>query len=241
MKKTKIIMGLPITIEIVDKCLYSDINEVFGFFEYIDRVFSTYKKNSEISKINKGLIKNYSKDMKTVFVLAEKTKKETAGFFDIKFRGEIDPSGIVKGWSIKKASNILKNKGYKNYYIEAGGDIEVVGKNLDKEWKIGIRNPWNLEEIIKVVKLKNKGIATSGTYIRGNHIYNPHTKKNINSNISLTVIANNVYNADRIATAAFSMGKEGINFIENLKGYEGYLIDNKKNATLTSNFNKYII
>ena len=91
------------------------------------------------------------------------------------------------------------------------------------------------------MKLKNKGIATSGTYIRGNHIYNPHTKKNINSNISLTVIANNVYNADRIATAAFSMGKEGINFIENLKGYEGYLIDNKKNATLTSNFNKYII
>ena len=49
----------------------------------------------------------------------------------------------------------------------------------------------------------------------------------------------NVLEADRFATAAFAMGREGIHFIESLKGFEGYAIDAKGIATMTSGFEVY--
>ncbi len=233
-------MGMPITIEIIGDVNIEDFKEVFYYFRDIDQKFSTYKKNSEISKINNGK-KTYklSPDMKKVFKLSEKTKRETNGFFDIEKNGKIDPSGIVKGWAIQNAGRLLKKKGYKNFYIEAGGDIQVSGKNSrGKPWKIGIKNPFNTSEIVKVLNIKNQGVATSGTYERGNHIYAPYDEV-ADDIVSFTVIGPNIYEADRFATAAFAMGKKGISFIENLKGFEGYMIDKNGIATLTSGFEKY--
>lgn len=106
----------------------------------------------------------------------------------------------------------------------------------------GIRNPFNKEEIIKVISLKDAGIATSGTYIRGQHIYNPHEiEKPITEIVSLSVIGPNVYEADRFATAAFAMGEKGIMFIEKLNGFEGYMVDKNGLATMTGGFQAYTV
>ena len=77
--------------------------------------------------------------------------------------------------------------------------------------------------------MKDEGVATSGTYIRGLHIYNPRGgNEPVSDIVSLTVIGPNIHDADRFATAAFAMGAAGINFIEQLPGYEGYIIDKDK-------------
>ena len=55
----------------------------------------------------------------------------------------------------------------------------------------------------------------------------------------MTVIGPNVYEADRFATPAFAMGKKGIDFVENLPGLEGYMVDKDGIATMTSGFEKY--
>lgn len=254
MKETRLIMGMPITVNIIDNAAaQKDIDAVFDYFSYVDDKFSTYKETSEISKINRGVLsqEKYSSDMKEIFVLAEQTKKETNGYFDITYNGYIDPSGIVKGWAIQKASELLLKKGFHNFFIDAGGDVQVSGQNEKQEpWKVGIRNPFNRNENVKVVSLTNKGIATSGTAIRGQHIYNPkeltmengQLRKDATSSIvSLTVIGPNVYEADRFATAAFAMAEKGINFIESLEGFEGYMIDADGMATYTSGFDRYVI
>lgn len=233
-------MGMPVTVEISDEsATQQEINRIFDYFRYVDEKFSTYKDTSEITAINKGRIKSadFSDDMKTVFRLSEKTKKESDGYFDImKPDGSCDPSGLVKGWAIFNAAEILRKDGFKEFYVDAGGDVEVNGK----VWRIGIKNPFEQKQIVKAVYLKNAGIATSGTYIRGDHIYNPKNKNDkITDVASLTVIGPNVYEADRFATAAFAMGKKGIEFIEKLDGFEGYMIDNKGIATMTSGFEKY--
>jgi thiamine biosynthesis lipoprotein len=180
--------------------------------------------------------------MQKILALAEKTKQETNGYFDIFNGRDIDPSGIVKGWAIHQAAELLKMLGYKNFNVDAGGDIEVQGKNAHgKLWTIGIRNPFNRHEVIKILEIENAGVATSGTYIRGNHIYNPHQSNAAQTEIvSLTVIGPDIYEADRFATAAFAMGKKGIEFIEKLPGFEGYMIDQQKIATYTSGFNTYV-
>jgi thiamine biosynthesis lipoprotein len=204
--------------------------------------FSTYKEGSEISLFNAGKIGDdeLSEDMQTVLRLSEETKKLTNGYFDIVFEGKRDPSGLVKGWAIHNAADILRARNYKNFYVEVGGDIEVEGRNSEGEpWTIGIRNPFKYEEIVKVVHLSGVGIATSGTAIRGLHIYDPKAKKRAAEIASITVIGENCYEADRFATAAFAMGKEGITFIETVPGLEGYMIDTHGMATLTSGFTQY--
>jgi len=251
MKKTEWIMGMPITVCLADESVTEKIKEeaikkIFDYFIYVDEKFSTYKEGSEISRINSKEIKenDYSEDMKIVFALSEKTRLETNGYFNILTpEGIFDPSGLVKGWSIYKAAEILSKLGLQNFYIDAGGDIEARGKNEKGEWwSVGIRDPRRADksQIVKKVSIRNNGMATSGSYIRGQHIYNPYTgRAPLRDIVSITVIGPNVYEADRFATAAFVMGKEGINFIEQLDGFEGYAIDANGIATETSGFNKF--
>ncbi|HEY4503480.1 MAG TPA: FAD:protein FMN transferase [Candidatus Paceibacterota bacterium] len=252
MKQEKILMGMTIKIQIEDRGVTPGIFEkVFSYFESIDNKFSTYKEDSEISKINNGSIKpeNYSKEMAEILSRAEKTKKETNGYFDIRTRNNtLDTSGLVKGWAIKEASNILKSAGFKNFYIDAGGDIEACGKGPNKEpWRVGIRNPLNVAQIVKVLSIEDKGIATSGTYVRGQHIYDPSSRAELTTGqvpkkseiLSLTVVGPNIYEADRFATAAFAMGRDGILFIESKPGLEGYMIDEGGVATMSSGFINY--
>ncbi|MHB8280359.1 MAG: FAD:protein FMN transferase [Candidatus Humimicrobiaceae bacterium] len=247
MKQTRALMGMTITVEIADTSATKiDIDKAFSYFENVEKKFSVFKTTSEITLINNGKIKEsqWSEDMKLVFTLAEKTKKETNGYFDIvASEGKYNPSGLVKGWAIYNASKLLLAQGFKNFYVEAGGDIQTHGKNeQDRYWSVGIKNPFNQEQIVKVLYLKDQGIATSGTYIRGQHIYDPHARnKSLTEIVSISVIGPNVYETDRFATAAFAMGEKGIRFIENLKGFEGYMIDKNGIATQTSGFEKYNI
>lgn len=238
---------MPVTVEIADEWAdQKDIDTVFEYFSGIDNRFSTFKPDSEISRINKKLLKTseYSTEMREILALCEETKKITGGYFDINHNNISDPSGLVKGWAIWNAYNILRNKKFKNFYIDAGGDIQLSGKNKHNNfWTVGIRNPFNRNEIVKVLSFKSEtscGIATSGTYVRGQHIYDPHNRsKKISDILSLTVIGPNILDADRFATAAFAMGRKGIYFIEKLEGFEGYMITKEGNAIFTSGINKF--
>jgi thiamine biosynthesis lipoprotein len=245
MKQTRFMMGMPITTLIVDPQATEEIfNEVFDYFTHIDEVFSTYKPASEISAINGGALTpgDASEEMKLVLAMCEETKQQTGGYFDIKTPGgTLDPSGLVKGWAIWNAAKLLEKKGFENFYIDAGGDIQPHGRTADgKKWAVGIKNPFNQNENVKVVHVGEEGVATSGTYIRGLHIYDPRGGgKAVSDIVSLTVIGPNIHDADRFATAAFAMGAGGINFIEQLPGFEGYMIDKNKTATMTTGFEKY--
>lgn len=245
MKETRFIMGMPVTVEIADAAAdEKDIAAVFDYFKYVDEKFSTYKPDSEIMRINRDEVpeRDWSDDMAIIFGLAEDTKQRTAGFFDIRRPdGSIDPSGIVKGWAIFQAAKLLESRGRKKFYIDAGGDIQTAGENgTGKPWSIGIKNPLKQNEIVKTIYASGGiGIATSGTYIRGTHIYDPKTGRPVDEILSITVIGPNIHEADRFATAAFAMGASGIHFIESLPALEGYMIDKQGIATMTKGFADY--
>lgn len=238
-------MGMTITIEIIDRGAEEKIfDQAFAYFSHIDEKFSTYKHTSEIAAVNDGKItgNEQSEEMRLILALCEETRRATGGYFDIKTpSGKLDPSGLVKGWAILNVAQLILKNGFRNFYVDAGGDIQTCGRNTDGvEWSIGIRNPWNEAEVVKTVYASDKGVATSGTYIRGLHVYDPKRDgAPVNDIVSLTVIGPNIYEADRMATAAFAMGKAGINYIESLPGFEGYLIDTEKKATMTSGFKYY--
>jgi thiamine biosynthesis lipoprotein len=244
MKHEFITMGMPAVVQVVDDVVsMKDMQEVVDYFSAIDDQFSLYKQDSEISRINAGEIKigEYSKAMQNIFELCEETKKETQGYFDILHNNVLDPSGLVKGYAIAHAAKLLQDKGFENIYVEIGGDIQVFGRDERHEnWNIGIRNPFDVHEIIKVVHLANAGIATSGTAERGTHIYNPVDGNISDEVVSVTVVADSVYDADRYATAVFAMGLKGVEWIDGLRGYEAYAVTKDKKAYYTRGFTSYV-
>ncbi len=245
MKQWRIVMGMPITIEItggnVDPAHFE---RLYSYFEHIEEVFSPYRATSETSRINSGLLRaeDSSEEMRTVIRLAEKTRVETKGYFDVNRDGVFNPVGIVKGWAVYQASEMLRQAGVWDFYVEAGGDIQLSGRNaFGEDWAVGIRNPFDQEEIVKSLRLSDMGIATSGTYVRGGHIYDPLAADGgpPDEIVSVTVVGPNVYEADRFATAAFAMGRQGIHFLERERGLEGYMIDKNGIATMTRGFSEY--
>ncbi|MGH2514226.1 MAG: FAD:protein FMN transferase, partial [Ktedonobacterales bacterium] len=173
MKETRLLMGMPITIEVLDpSATQSTLDAVFAYFQTVDDTFSTYKDTSEVAKLNRGEVSpdQVSQELRTILALAEQTHRETDGYFDIWREGRCDPSGIVKGWAIRNAAQLLEEAGWLNYSVDAGGDMQVAGLKDGRPWRVGIRNPFNRHEHVKVLSLTECGVATSGTAIRGQHI-----------------------------------------------------------------------
>lgn len=108
-KQTWIQMGMPITVCIRDAGAdVEDVAAVGALLETINQRFSPYLDTSEVSLLNAGAIGRHevSDELEAVLGLCEQTRQETAGYFDVMQNGRIDPSGLVKGWAIARASNL---------------------------------------------------------------------------------------------------------------------------------------
>jgi thiamine biosynthesis lipoprotein len=245
-RKIQLLMGMPITVEIVADRSAALLDAAFAYFAATDRRFSVFKPDSEITAINQGClaVEAASPDMRDVLTIAEDTRQRTNGYFDVRRPdGLVDPSGVVKGWAVRNVARLINEAGCAHHFVDAGGDIQSSGTAADgTDWRIGIRNPFNAREIVKVVCPRGHGIATSGTAARGQHIYNPHHHgQAITDIVSVTVIGDDVLQADLYATAAFAMGEAGIHLIEQTPGLEGYMIDRTGIATQTSGFGAFVV
>lgn len=238
-------MGMPIVATVGGPRAGTHIRDVFALLRAVDARFSTYKSTSEISAINRGELQpaEYSEAMTEVFELSEATKVATAGYFDIRRPdGSIDPSGLVKGWAIEKASRLLDERGVKDYFLDVGGDIMTRGGNAGRPWWVGVRHPLQRDQNVKRLALSGIGIATSGTAERGEHIYDPLTGRAPVGMQSVTVLGPSVMIADVYATTLFAMGVErGLEFIQRQEGYEAFIITNDWDGLLTPGFDRYSV
>lgn len=241
-KQTQLVMGMPITVAVVDNPNQADIDTVFGWFRGVDMQFSPFKASSEVSRLASGELdrQDASGLMREILARCQAAERDTNGYFSAWYNRRLDPSGLVKGWSIRQAADLLISHGHRHFYIEAGGDITAHGHNPeDHPWQVGIRHPRDLDKVVKTIKLSDQAIATSGTYIRGHHIYNPLTHRPVHHFLSLSVIGPDIETADILATAAFAMGAEGLDFLQTRPDYEGLAITNQLTGISTPGFDRY--
>lgn len=220
-------MGTAITIDIRDVDEPNLFADTVAWFHEVDRRFSTYKPDSETSRIDRGSlpIARASDDMRTVLAACEELKDTTRGYFDVYATGRFDPSGYVKGWSVEVASDRLVAAGSGNHCINAGGDVRVRGIGPDDGlWRIGITHPWERLKVAWVVGGTDMAVATSGTYERGLHVIDPYTGKPADFLCSVSVTGPSIALADAYATAALAMGERGIGWLGTLRGYESAVI-----------------
>jgi thiamine biosynthesis lipoprotein len=244
MKATQIIMGLPVTVEVVDGFdPAAAIGAVFAELHRIDSVFSTYRPDSEISRLNRGELTRHhaTPEMREVLDECDALRELTGGYFDAVRDGLTDPSGYVKGWAVYRAARLLDARHITRYCLNAGGDMQLSGQAPGGgPWRIGVVNPLAHETFAKLLALQDRAVATSGTAERGYHIYNPHTGRPVTDPVSLTVVGDTIDRVDALATAAFCMGEEGLHFLLR-HNCEAMIIHADGQVVLTEGFRQFLV
>ena len=140
---------------------------------------------------------------------ARSSARETGGYFDVRAGASrtLDPSGLVKGWSVDRAAALLDAAGASNYAVNAGGDMRLRGGALPESvWRVGIQHPLERDRVAAVLETRDLAVATSGAYERGEHVIDPHTRRPPAGVLSVTITGPDLATADAYATSAFAMG-----------------------------------
>ena len=193
------------------------IDEVQDFFYQVDRDFSTFKSDSQVSRIRRGelSIDDSSKYVQQVWALCEFSRDLTLGAFDPwKAEGGFDPSGLVKGWAAEVAAQMLVEAGVEKVLINASGDIVLRGgKPEGGPWNIGIASPDDVEKYVKFFDVVDGSVATSGDYEKGAHIVDSQTGLIAIGARSATVIGPDGAICDALATALMVDGVDAQKWI----------------------------
>jgi thiamine biosynthesis lipoprotein len=217
-------MGMPVTIDVRDDIPTSAFDDAFAWLRWVDATFSTYKPDSEISRLNRGELHQEQLHPLVTEVLdrCEALRVETGGAFDARAPrpGQLDPTGFVKGWALERAVERLEAAGARHLLADAGGDVCLRGG----PWRVGIRHPHEHDKLAAVLQITDAAVATSGTYERGPHIVDPRTGRPPDGVLSVTIVGPELGTADAYATAAFAMGEDGPEWTATLPGHHAMTI-----------------
>jgi thiamine biosynthesis lipoprotein len=254
-RRVEHIWGTAIGIDVRDPIAPALLDVIVAWFRRVDDLFSTWRDDSEISRLGRGelTLAQTSPDIRTVLALCDCVKAVSRGAFDVTFGadprvepraglGPIDPSGLVKGWALDHAAGLLQAEGIRNFTINAGGDVITRGRpGPDGLWRVGIQHPWQRFQVAAVVGGTDLAVATSGRYERGEHIIDPRTGLPASGLSSVTVIADDLAMADGYATAAAVLGANGMEWLAGLTGVEAMAITDSRTVILTEGFERYRI
>ncbi|WP_045682605.1 FAD:protein FMN transferase [Martelella endophytica] len=128
----------------------------------------------------------------------------------------LDFGGFAKGTALDWAAGTLQDAGVIDAVLNAGGDVNVIGRNGAKAWRVAIRDPSGWGAIASVELKPGEVLYTSGNYfryredagIRYSHILDPRTGRPVGGVVSASVIAENGALADAAATALSVAGSE---------------------------------
>lgn len=203
----------------------SGIDDAVAWLHEVDRRFSPYRADSEVSRIADGTLDEDAAhpDVRAILALADSVAEDAAGAFDARAwreDGRIDPSGLVKGWSVEGAAMRVSSSGASVFSISVGGDVLVRGGGtLGDRWRIGIRHPDRVDRVAKVLHVAEGAVATSAAYERGAHIRDPRSGTAPVGVRSMTVAGPSLTLADAYATAAYVLGLDGLDWVA---GHDGY-------------------
>lgn len=215
--RVEMIMGLPVSIHVrevlstscAEDLVQAAMTAAFQEMQRFDRIFSPYRADSILAAVRAGRLETAEAGAEFTEMLerADDAKRVTGGAFDVHFSGELEPSGLVKGWAAERAGERLAELGW-DWYLNAGGDIVCGGTG--GIWRIGIEHPADSSGLITVVGLACGAMATSGSAHRGAHIIDPVSGAPSSGVRQVTVVGPSLARADVWATAIAARGQPAL-------------------------------
>jgi thiamine biosynthesis lipoprotein len=190
--------------------------EAMATLRDVDRVFSTYRADSFVSRLARAEIgvDECPPEVAEVLALGELARLQSHGAFDVRRDGVLDPSGVVKGWAVERAARPLRALPGTDFCLSAGGDMvcHVAGPD-SPAWRIGIEDPHDPSRVVAVVPVRAGAVATSGRAHRGDHVVDARTGRLPDGIASVTVVHDDLVWADMDATAAYAMGRDAARWL----------------------------
>lgn len=231
------VMGMPISLALRgrhtgDASARAAWADVMTTLREVDRVFSTYRPDSAISRLGRGEIgvEDCPPEVADVLALGAEAEHASGGAFSVRLPGPdgrtvLDPSGVVKGWAAERAAAALRELDDTDYCLSAGGDLTCrVLDPAGAPWRIGIENPADTRRILAVLPLFTGAVATSGTAHRGQHLLDARTGRPPAGVAAVTVVARSLTWADIDATAAYARGRDAARWLETRRGRSGLVV-----------------
>ncbi len=227
-------MGMAVSFDIREPApAVGAMDDVLRCLHHVDTTFSTYRDDSEITRFARGElgIDELSCDAQEILLRCLELTELTGGAFDAfavpaPNGTHLDPSGLVKGWSIERAAATLEAAGARNFCINAGGDIAVRGQaSPGRAWRVGVRHPDLADQLALVLAVPVRSesqhlrrMSAARTSLTHASAHRPRNSS------SATIVGPDLGVADAYATAAFVMGLDSIDWIETQPHYHAYLI-----------------
>src|SRR5579875_2444438 len=159
-RQVRQVMGTVFSLQLDQPVPAPAVAQMWEWLRHVDAVFSTYRSDSDISRLNAGSCRVADCDPLVPDVLdaCARWQRRTTGSFSATIRGRLDPSGLVKGWAVDRASAMLRAAGSQRHFLSGGGDISAAGG----PWRVGISDPAHRDRLIDVITLTDAAVATSG-------------------------------------------------------------------------------
>ncbi|MGW3949805.1 FAD:protein FMN transferase [Streptomyces sp. NPDC004752] len=208
------------------------LDEAVAGLHRVDAVFSTYREDSQVSRLARAelTVADCDPEVAEVLQLAAEAERLSDGWFSTTYQGRLDPTGIVKGWAVERAARRIAAAGVSGVSVNGGGDVQMFGApEPQRPWRVGVADPLRpggLAAVVSAAGVDRLAVATSGTAERGAHIVDPRTGRTaVTDLVAVTVIAPRLTWADCWATAAFAMGsRAGLDWLESVPDVEALLI-----------------
>ncbi|MEO6084475.1 MAG: FAD:protein FMN transferase [Umezawaea sp.] len=234
------VMGMPVSLAVRGRHTADDLArvawaEVMASLRWVDRVFSTYRPESFVSRLGRGEVDvaDCPPEVAEVLALGEVAERRSDGAFRVHRAGVLDPSGVVKGWAVERAAAHLDVLEETDFCLSAGGDLLCRTVDPDaRPWRIGIENPHDPTTLIAVVPVFTGAVATSGTAHRGRHLVDARTGRPPTAVASVTVVTASLTWADIDATTAYAHDRDAASWLSGQPGRSGLVV--WTDATTTS-------
>jgi thiamine biosynthesis lipoprotein len=207
--------------------LRAAVDDAVAWLHRVDEVFSTYRDDSQVSRLGRGEVRlaDCDGDVAEVLELCAQVGRESDGYFSSTYGGKLDPTGLVKGWAVQRASELLYSAGSVHHLVNGGGDIQAVGGCAPGvPWQVGIAHPLARGSFASLVEITDGAVATSGIAERGAHVVDPFTGKPAVALASVTVVGRDLIRSDAYATAAIAMGARAHRWLEGCVGYDAFAV-----------------
>ncbi len=151
--------------------------------------------------------------------------------------------GIGKGYAVDRGIALLRDQGFQDFLIQAGGDLYVGGTDNGTPWKLGIADPRGAHDPFATIEISDGTLSTSGDYERAfmkdgkryHHIIDPDFGEPASGCRSVTLVTNKAVMADAIAKGVFLLGPaDGMALIEKLSDVEGVIVTSDNDIRISS-------